>query len=680
VPLVSVLLAVHNGGRYLGAAIDSVLGQTVEDLELIVIDDASTDETPDLLATAGDERLVVLRNDQQDGLATSLNRGLEVATGRYVARLDDDDIAAPERLERQLARIRAEPDVAIVGSAVVDLDADGGRGRTHRLPTGGAALRWHALFSSPFFHPTVLVDRETLDRHGLRYDPAFLESEDYDLWTRLFAFADGANLSDPLVEKRVHAAQASLRRGELQQSFQRQIALREIARIAPGLGEKQAELAWGLGSGRVTPTKAAGHALLELLAAFERDHGRDPRVREAAGRVLLRGRLFRHAAKLVRRGPGRRLAGGAALRVAVVSPEPTPYRAPLFDRVADHAGIDLTVIYAAQSVAHRAWTVEPTHRHVVLRGVAVPGADRFLRHQYPLTPGIVRALRNAQPDVVIVSGWSTFASQRAIVWCRAHGVPYVLLVESHDLGPRTAWRKAVKRAVVPRLLRAAANVLVVGSAAREAVVAGGATSVRVFANTIDVEAWTTRAQQLERRRADDDVVVLSVARLVPEKGIDDLIRAVAEAGDPRVRLVVAGDGPRREALVELAAGLGVRLTILGHVGEAELARTYVDADVFALLSRHEPWGVAVNEAAASGLPLLLSDRVGAASDLLADGRNGFLAPAGDVHEAAAALRRLAAEPELRKEFGTRSHELVHGWGYESSVDNFVAAVREATSR
>jgi glycosyltransferase involved in cell wall biosynthesis len=680
VPLVSFLLAVHNGARYLGAAVDSALGQTVEDLELIVIDDASIDETPDLLAAVGDPRLVVLRNDEQAGLAASLNRGLETAAGRYVARLDDDDIAAPQRLERQLARIRTAPNVAIVGSAVIDLDAEGKHGGTHRLPTGGAALRWHALFSSPFFHPTVLVDREALDRHGLRYDPAFLESEDYDLWTRLFTFADGANLSEPLVEKRVHAAQASLRRSDVQQSFQRQIALREIARLAPGLGQDQAELAWGLGSGRAAPTKEAGHALLDLLAAFEREHGRDLRVREAAGRALLRGRLFHPTAKLLRRRPGRQPAGDAALRVVVVSPEPTPYRVPLFDRVAAHAGIDLTVIYAAHSVAHRAWTVALTHRHVVLRGVAVPGAERLLRHQYPLTLGIARALRNAQPDVVVVSGWSTFASQWAIVWCRLHGVPYVLLVESHDLGPRAAWRRAVKGAVVPRLLRAAKSVLVVGSAARESVVAGGARSVRVFANTIDVEAWTTRAQQLERRRRDDDVVVLSVARLVPEKGIDDLIRAVAGAGDSRLRLVVAGDGPRRGALVELAAGLAVRMTILGHIAEAELARAYVDADVFALLSRHEPWGVAVNEAAASGLPLLLSDRVGAASDLLVDGRNGFLVAAGDVHEAATALSRLAAEPELRQELGTRSRELVRDWGYESSVDNFVAAVREATSR
>jgi glycosyltransferase involved in cell wall biosynthesis len=526
----------------------------------------------------------------------------------------------------------------------------------------------------------VLVDRETLDRHGLRYDPAFLESEDYDLWTRLFTFADGANLAEPLVEKRVHPGQASLRRSELQQSFQRQVALREIARLAPGLGERQAELAWGLGSRRVAASKEAGGALLELLAAFEREHGRDPRVREAAGRALVRGRLFRDAAKLIGHTPTRRPAGSEVLRVAVVSPEPTPYRAPLFDRIAANADIDLTVIYAAHSVARRAWTVEPSHRHVFLRGVGVPGAERILRHQYPVTPGIARALRSARPDVVVVSGWSTFASQGAIAWCRAHRTPYVLLVESHDLEPRTSWRRALKGAVVPRLLRGAANVLVVGSAARESVVARGATSIRLFANTIDVGAWTSRAAELERRRADDDVLVLSVARLVPEKGIDDLVRAVADAGDPRLRLVAAGDGAERQALVDLAAELGVRLTILGHVAEAELAQLYVDADVFALLSHHEPWGVAVNEAAASGLPLLLSDRVGAASDLLAEGKNGFLVPAGDVRAAATALRRLASDPALRSRLGKHSRELVLGWGYEPSVDNFVAAVRAATSR
>jgi glycosyltransferase involved in cell wall biosynthesis len=284
VPLVSVVLAVHDDARFLGAAIDSVFAQTRRDLELVVIDDASMDETPKLVAEITDRRLVLIRNDERLGLATSLNRGLDRANGRYVARLDADDIALPQRLERQLARIRAAPAVGIVGSGVVDLAADGTQGRTHLMPGGSRALRWHALFSSPFFHPTVLVDRELLEEHDLRYDPGFLESEDYDLWTRLFAFTGGDNVQDALVLKRVHAGQASQHRRELQESFQRQVALREINRLAPDV---DAELAWRVGA-RKRPLRGARKAFLRLLAAFERKHGRDRAVRKAALRSLAR--------------------------------------------------------------------------------------------------------------------------------------------------------------------------------------------------------------------------------------------------------------------------------------------------------------------------------------------------------------------------------------------------------
>jgi glycosyltransferase involved in cell wall biosynthesis len=341
-------------------------------------------------------------------------------------------------------------------------------------------------------------------------------------------------------------------------------------------------------------------------------------------------------------------------RVTVVSPEPTPYRSPLFDLIAERDDVDLTVIYASRSVADRTWAVTPKHRAVYLRGFRVPGAGRLVRHDYPVTPGVVGALNTSQPDVVVVSGWSTFASQAAIAWCRVRRTPYILHVESHDLEPRAGWRRKMKRAVVPRLLRGAASVLVVGTAACESVVTLGAERVRVFANTIDVDRWIARADSLERT-AHDEVVVLSVGRPVAEKGFDVLAAASAAAG------------------VQLE-------TVTGGVPEDDLARRYVDADVFALLSRHEPWGVVVNEAAASGLPLLLSDAVGAARDLLRDGENGFLVPAGDTDAPAEALRKLAADPDLRNRMGERSRELVRAWGYDPSVENFVAAVREATSR
>jgi glycosyltransferase involved in cell wall biosynthesis len=715
VPLVSVLLATHDDARFLGEAIESVLSQTLTDLEVIVVDDASTDETAEVLAGLDDDRIVVLRNDEQAGLATSLNLGLDRASGRYVARLDADDTADQHRLERQVAWMKAKPELGVVGAGVQDIDANGYTGRVHLMPDGATALRWHALFSSPFFHPTVLLDREVFDAHGLRYEPSFLESEDYDLWTRAFEFTEGDNLRDVLVFKRVHPGQASLRRSELQESFQRQIALREIARVAPALSANEAELAWRLGSARRVEErsrKEAANALLALMKEFERRHGKARHARAATARALWRSRLpgavlkvapslpataaARMHARVRMRRTGRRSAAqrpkkGAAFRVAIVSPEPTPYRSPLFDRLAARPELDLTVIYAASTVADRPWWVKPQHRSTFLRGLALPGARRVVRHDYPVTPAIARTLRATRPDVVVVSGWSTFAAQGAIAWSRAHRVPYIVHVESHDLEPRARWRRVVKGAIVPGILRGAANVLVVGSAARESVITRGVAPerVRVLANTVDVPTWVRRAQELRARRSeiraeggftDEDIVVLCVARLVPDKGIDTLARALAATGDKRLFLQVAGQGPESERLLRLCSELGLRADIGGDMAEKDLAQHYVGADVFALLSRHEPWGVVVNEAAASGLPLLLSDHVGAGRDLLVEGENGFVVPADDVEAAAAALERLADDPALRGAMGSRSQEVVRDWGYEPSVENFLAAVREATSR
>ena len=111
-----------------------------------------------------------------------------------------------------------------------------------------------------------------------------------------------------------------------------------------------------------------------------------------------------------------------------------------------------------------------------------------------------------------------------------------------------------------------------------------------------------------------------------------------------------------------------------------IVERYVLADVFALLSRHEPWGVVVNEAAACGLPLVLSDRVGAAFDLLDDGRNGVLVPVDDVAAAAQAIRELAADPNRRRAMGAASREIVAEWGYEPSIERLIRVARRVTGR
>ena len=167
------------------------------------------------------------------------------------------------------------------------------------------------------------------------------------------------------------------------------------------------------------------------------------------------------------------------------------------------------------------------------------------------------------------------------------------------------------------------------------------------------------------------MTVVSVARLAPEKGLDVLLRASAAAG---VRAVVVGSGPERARLETLAPDA----IFTGELREDGVAEAYVSADIFALLSAHEPWGVVVNEAAATGLPLVLSDRVGAAADLLrVRSRTACSCRTATSRPTAEALRRLAGDPELRRSYGERSRELAWSWGYEPSVENFVAACREA---
>ena len=178
-----------------------------------------------------------------------------------------------------------------------------------------------------------------------------------------------------------------------------------------------------------------------------------------ASHVLRDGKLRRNLGAPLRwRENVRKLAWklGKAMRVAFVSPEPTPYRAPLLDRIAalpdDRA--DGRSTPRRRSPPASGTSCSTTRRS---SSAASPCRARrqVVRHDYPITPSIFDALRSAQPDVVVVSGWSTFASQAALFWCRLRRVPYVLLVESHDAGPKAGWRRAVKTTAVPPIVRSA---------------------------------------------------------------------------------------------------------------------------------------------------------------------------------------------------------------------------------
>ena len=147
--------------------------------------------------------------------------------------------------------------------------------------------------------------------------------------------------------------------------------------------------------------------------------------------------------------------------------------------------------------------------------------------------------------------------------------------------------------------------------------------------------------------------------------------------DQQLHLVLVGAGRLQTQLERRATELGLSVTFAGWRSGDELLEAYAITDIFVLFSRREPWGIVVNEAAASGLPLVLTDAVGAAADLLIPGENGELVRSGDIEMQASAIARLANDAELRARYGTRSRQLVAPWNYDSSVESFVAAIRDA---
>ena len=200
-------MPVHNGAPWVREAATSVLAQTLADLELIVIDDGSTDATPEVLASIRDPRLRVDRQARQ-GLTLALNRALELARAPLLARLDADDVALPERLARQSRFLEAHPDVGLLGTGAREVDVSGRQVAVVRPPVDDATLRRALIRANPFVHSSVVVRRAAVDRAG-GYDPSFPVAQDYDLWMRLAAVTRLANLPEPLVIRRLAPGRVS---------------------------------------------------------------------------------------------------------------------------------------------------------------------------------------------------------------------------------------------------------------------------------------------------------------------------------------------------------------------------------------------------------------------------------------------------------------------------------------
>lgn len=210
-PLVSVVLSVYNGQDYLRPALDSLINQTLADREIVVVDDGSSDGSAEILASYGNQLRIHRQANQ--GQTRALNTGLRLARGKYIARMDQDDVADPERLQKQVEFLEAHPEVGLLGTAYHEMDATGQFFRTVRPPTDDKPLRTTIVKYNPFMHSAVMFRRDLLEQAGY-YDESeqYRHFQDLDLWIRLAQHSQIASLPEPLMCRRVHLASASAAR------------------------------------------------------------------------------------------------------------------------------------------------------------------------------------------------------------------------------------------------------------------------------------------------------------------------------------------------------------------------------------------------------------------------------------------------------------------------------------
>ena len=203
---VSILLPVYNGEQFLKGAIESILSQTFTDFEFIIMDDGSTDGTSAILDHYQrlDDRIHIHHHEHQ-GLIASLNRGCHIARGKYLARMDADDVSVSERLDRQVEHLETHPEIGVLGCGVQVIDGDGKKILTFQFPAEHGVLRFRLCFYNAltFAHPAVMMRRELLKRVG-GYNPDMVHSEDYELWSRLCGLTRLSNLRDVLFYLRKH--------------------------------------------------------------------------------------------------------------------------------------------------------------------------------------------------------------------------------------------------------------------------------------------------------------------------------------------------------------------------------------------------------------------------------------------------------------------------------------------
>ena len=370
-------------------------------------------------------------------------------------------------------------------------------------------------------------------------------------------------------------------------------------------------------------------------------------------------------------------------RVAILVGVPTPYREPLFERLARSADYDIQVLYCRDRQPAQQWRL----------GAHLYPA-RYLKNFTPerwhgrlligaINPGVWRELRAFRPDAVIIYGYNTATTLLAILWVITHRIPMLMRTDSNVLAElgKPHLTLALKRLLLRWLTRRVSAFLCVGTMNSHYWQFYGATPEKIFLAryAVDNEFFQTRADhyRVSRQTVRDEngwrhrYLLLYVGRLAVEKRVDVLIEALRRLSTKRsdIGLVIVGDGPERERLERLAQAVPY-VYFAGFQDQPDLPKYYGAADIFVLPSECEPWGLVVNEAMASGLPVIATGKVGAARDLVIEGESGYLVPENDPVALASAIDRACESEQHLLLLGVKARCTVQSWNFDSTLAGF----------
>ena len=393
------------------------------------------------------------------------------------------------------------------------------------------------------------------------------------------------------------------------------------------------------------------------------------------------------------------------MKLSVVLTHPIQYYAPWFRYIAKNCpDLELTVLYAAQPTPEQqgvgfgvpfTWDTPITegYRYRIV-GDTDASTDVSSRKFWGVhARDIGRAIEESSPDVVLLPGWHSAMYLQALFSCRRQGIPVLFRGDTHVGNSPSGWKGYRWRVTTRILLRAFDGYLAVGTRVREYLKRFGVPESRIFScpHFVDNDFFFEEAsahRNAERRRElrrsfsirNDDFVVLFVGKLQEKKRPADLLDAAARLGDS-VSVLMVGTGELGGHLRAQAERLNVKLVCAGFLNQSQLGQAYAAADCLVLPSDWgETWGLVVNEAMATGLPCVVSDRVGCAPDLVKSGETGEIFQMGDAGSLASALTRVRQSKERGHDWTTACRSRAALFSLEAATRGLVAACQHVCEK